>query len=87
MFDLFQQIRHKLGIEQYRSSAYHPNSQGELKHFHQFFKIYDEKIVINFIKIGTMVLILFCLLSENLIRIPLVSSPLNLFLVTLLGDH
>ena len=29
---------HKLGIKQYRSSAYHPESQGALERFHQTFK-------------------------------------------------
>ena len=29
---------HKLGIKQYRSSAYHPESQGALERFHQTLK-------------------------------------------------
>ena len=31
----FQQVMHELGIKQYRSSAYHPESQGALERFHQ----------------------------------------------------
>ena len=32
---VFQQVVHKLGIKQYKSSAYHPESQGALERFHQ----------------------------------------------------
>ena len=35
---IFQQVMHKLGIKQYRSSAYHPESQGALERFHQTLK-------------------------------------------------
>lgn len=31
---LFQQVMHELGIKQYKSSAYHPESQGALDRFH-----------------------------------------------------
>ena len=34
MSGIFQQVMHKLGIKQYRSSAYHPESQGALEGFH-----------------------------------------------------
>lgn len=50
LFDLFQQIRYELGIEQYRSNAYHPNSQGELKHFHQSLKSMMKKFCYQFHK-------------------------------------
>ena len=36
---IFQQVMHELGIKQYRSSAYHPESQGALERFHQTLKI------------------------------------------------
>ena len=39
MSDDFQQVMHGLGIKQYRSSAYHPESQGALERFHQTLKI------------------------------------------------
>ena len=39
MSGIFQQIMHELGIKQYRSSAYHPESQGALERFHQTLKI------------------------------------------------
>ena len=38
MSGLFQQVMHELGITQYNSSAYHPESQGALERFHQTLK-------------------------------------------------
>ena len=38
MSSIFQQVMHELGIKQYRSSAYHPESQGALERFHQTLK-------------------------------------------------
>ncbi len=38
MSGLFQQVMHELGIKQYKSSAYHPQSQGALERFHQTLK-------------------------------------------------
>ena len=38
MSGLFQQVMHELGITQYKSSAYHPESQGALERFHQTLK-------------------------------------------------
>ena len=38
MSGLFQQVMHELGIKQYKSSAYHPESQGALERFHQTLK-------------------------------------------------
>ena len=35
---LFQQVMHEMGIRQYKSSAYHPESQGALERFHQTLK-------------------------------------------------
>ena len=35
MSDIFKQVMHELGIKQYRSSAFHPESQGALERFHQ----------------------------------------------------
>ena len=35
---VFQQVMYELGIKQYTSSAYHPQSQGALKRFHQTLK-------------------------------------------------
>ena len=38
MSGVFQQVMHELGIKQYRSSAYHPESQSALERFHQTLK-------------------------------------------------
>ena len=38
MSGIFQQVKHELGIKQYKSSAYHPESQGALERFHQTLK-------------------------------------------------
>ena len=38
MSGIFQHVMHELGIKQYRSSAYHPESQSALERFHQTFK-------------------------------------------------
>jgi len=35
MSGVFQQVMHELGIKEYNSSAYHPESQGSLERFHQ----------------------------------------------------
>ena len=42
MSGIFQQVMHELGIRQYRSSAYHPESQDALERFHQTLKKYDK---------------------------------------------
>jgi len=38
MSGLFWQVMYQLGIQQFKSSAYHPQSQGALEHFHQTLK-------------------------------------------------
>ena len=38
MLGIFQQVMYPLGIKQYTSSAYHPQSQGALERFHQTLK-------------------------------------------------
>ena len=38
MLGLFQQVMYQLGIQQFKSSAYHPQSQGALERFHQTLK-------------------------------------------------
>ena len=38
MSGVFQQVMHELGIKQYRTSAYHPESQGALERFPQTLK-------------------------------------------------
>ena len=38
MSGLFQQVMYQLSIKQFKSTAYHPQSQGALKRFHQTLK-------------------------------------------------
>ena len=38
MSGIYTQVMHELGINQYKSSAYHPESQGALERFHQTLK-------------------------------------------------
>ena len=38
MSGTFQQVMHELGIKQYKSSAYHPESPDALERFHQTLK-------------------------------------------------
>lgn len=38
MSGIFQQVMHQLQIKQYKSTAYHPESQGALERFHQTLK-------------------------------------------------
>ena len=38
MSGLMQQVMHVLGVQQYKSSAYHPESQGAIERFHQTLK-------------------------------------------------
>ena len=38
MSGIFQQVMHELGIKQYRSTAYHPESQGAFERFHRTLK-------------------------------------------------
>ena len=38
MSGIFQQVMYELGIKQYKSSAYHPESQDALERFHQTLK-------------------------------------------------
>ena len=38
LLGVFQQVMHQLNIKQYKSSAYHPESQGALERFHQTMK-------------------------------------------------
>ena len=45
MSGVLQEVMHELGIKQFRSLAYHPESQGALNRFHQTLKNYDKVIL------------------------------------------
>ena len=42
----FQQVMRELGIKQYKSSAYHPESQGALERVHQTLKKHDQILLL-----------------------------------------
>ena len=73
MSGVFQQVMHELGIKQYRSSAYHPESQGALERFHQTLQKYD----MTQKRIGMMVYTFYFLQLGNLYRSLSVSALLN----------
>ena len=50
MSGLFQQVMHELGIKQFKSSAYHPESQGALERFHQTLKSMMKKYCFEYQK-------------------------------------
>ena len=79
MSGIFQQVMHELGIKQYRSSAYHPESQGALERFHQTLKnmISQGHIALILKKIGMRASICYYLQSKNLYKKLWVSVLLN----------
>ena len=52
MSGLMQQVMYQLGIKQYKSAAYHPESQGALERLHQTLKKCYMHIVWNMEKTG-----------------------------------
>ena len=74
---IFQQVMHELGINQYRSSAYHPESQGALERFHQTLKNMIRSYCFDPEKIEMRASIFYYLQSENLHKNLLVSVLLN----------
>ena len=86
MSGIFQQVMHELGIKQYRSSAYHPESQGALERFHQTLKNMIGHTALILKKTGMRASICYYLQSENLYKNLLVSVLLNKFLAILFVD-
>ena len=74
---VFQQVMHELGIKQYRSSAYHPESQGALERFHQTLKNMIRSYCLIQKKIGMKVYTFYFLQLGNLYRSLSVSALLN----------
>ena len=77
MSGIFQQVMHELGIKQYRSSAYHPESQGALGRFHQTLKNMIRSYCFDTEKIGMKVYTFYFLQLGNLYRNLWVSALLN----------
>ncbi|CAC5369209.1 unnamed protein product [Mytilus coruscus] len=70
MSGLFQQVVYQLGIAQYRSSAYHPESQGALERFHQTLKNMIRTFVFNLTGTGMMVFTFYFCGPRGCSRIP-----------------
>ena len=68
---------HELGIKQYRSSAYHPESQGALERFHQTLKNMIRSYCFDTEKDWDEGIHLLLFESENLYKNLLVSVLLN----------
>ena len=77
MSGVFQQVMHELGIKQYRSSAYHPESQGALERFHQTLKNMIRSYCFDTEKDWDEGIHLLLLQLGNLYRSLLVSALLN----------
>ena len=59
---LFQQVMHELKIKEFKSNAYHPESQVTLERFHDTLKNIMKTFVSTVIKIGIMGSACYCLL-------------------------
>ena len=86
MSTLFQQVLHQIGIKQFKSTLFHPESQGALERFHQTLKSMMKNIILNMRNIG-MKAFNFCSLHlEKLFKNRFHSVPMNLFSAIPLGD-
>ena len=65
---VMQQTMYQLGIQRFKSSAYHPQSQGALECFDQTLKKMIELIAWSITLTGTKAYISFCFQLEKLLR-------------------
>ena len=77
MSGIFQQVMHELGIKQYRSSAYHPESQCALERFHQALKNMIRSYCFDTERDGMKVYTFYFLQLVSLYRSLSVSALLN----------
>ena len=78
MSGILYQVMHELGVKQYRSSAYHPESQGALEKFHHTLKNMIRSYCFDTKKrIGMKVYTFYFLQLGNLYRSLSVSALLN----------
>jgi transposase InsO family protein len=75
---LFQQVMFELGIEQYTSSAYHPQSQGALERFHQTLKNMMRSYCLEFQKDWDEGVHLFLFAAREAVQETLGFSPFEL---------
>ena len=78
MSGVFQQVMHELGIKQYRSSAYHPKSQGALERFHQTLKNMIRSYCFDTEKIGMKVYTFLLFAVRESVQESLGFSPFEL---------
>ena len=77
MSGIFQQVMYELGIKQYMSTAYHPESQSALERFHQTLKNMIRSYCFDTEKVGMKVYTFYFLQFGNLYRNLSVSALLN----------
>ena len=77
MSGIFQQVMRELGIKQYRSSAYYPESQGALERFQQTLKNMIRSYCLTQKENGIKVYTFYVLQLGNLYRSLSVSALLN----------
>ena len=86
MSGVFQQVVHQLGIQQLKSSAYHPESQEALERFHQTPKNMIRTICLQYEKDWDDGVHLLLFAAREAVQESLGFSPLSQFLGILLGD-
>ena len=82
MSGIFLQVMHELGITQYKSSPYHPESQGALERFYQTLKNMIRSYCFDIEKDWDESIHLALFALENLFRSLLVSAHLSWYLAT-----
>ena len=86
MSGIFQQVLYELRINQYRSSAYHPESQGALERFHQTLKNMIRSYYFDTEKDWDKDIHLLLFAARESVQESLGFSPFELVLATLFED-
>jgi len=78
MLGLMQQAMYQLGVKLYKSSAYHPESQGALEHFHQTLKNMLQAYCVENKRDWDQGVHLLLLVARESVQAPLGFSPFQL---------
>ena len=81
MSEIFQKVMHELGIKQYRSSAYHPESQGDLERFPKTLKTLLDPTALTLKRIWMNAFSYCCLPLGSLCKNISVSDHFSLYLI------